>query len=300
MYVITGATGNTGSVVAKRLLAQAKKVRAIGRSAERLQPLVNAGAEAFVADLGDSGALSKAFAGAEAVYVMVPPDLNTKDPLTDRARITDSIAAALEKAKVKYVVSLSSIGAEQSEKVGPVFGLHRLEQKLNVIPGLNVLHLRAGYFMENTLAQVGTIQAMGTAAGPLRGDLKLPFIATQDIGEAAAAALKKLDFNDRQTLELHGQRDISMNEVAAIIGAAIGQRDLRYLHLPDEQVQPVLTQLGMSPKGADLLLEMAAALNSGLMRPLERRSPQNTTPTSYETFVAKVFVPAYKGKGKAA
>jgi uncharacterized protein YbjT (DUF2867 family) len=300
MYVITGATGNTGSVVAKRLLAQGKKVRAIGRSAERLQPLVNAGAEAYVADLGDSGALSKAFAGAEAVYVLIPPDLSTKDPLTDRARITDSIATALEKAQVKYVVSLSSIGAEQSEKVGPVFGLHRLEQKLNVIPGLNVLHLRAGYFMENTLAQVGTIHAMGTAAGPLRGDLKLSLIATQDIGEAAAAALKKLDFSDRQTRELQGQRDISMNEVAAIIGAAIGQRDLRYLHLPDEQVRPVLTQLGMSPTGADLLLEMAAALNSGLMRPLERRSPQNTTPTSYETFVAKVFVPAYKGKGKAA
>ena len=300
MYVITGATGNTGSVVAKRLLAQGKKVRAIGRSAERLQPLVNAGAEAFVADLGDSGTLSKAFAGAEAVYVMVPPDLNTKDPLTDRARITDSIAAALEEAKVKYVVSLSSIGAEQSEKVGPVFGLHRLEQKLNVIPGLNVLHLRAGYFMENTLAQVGTIQAMGTTAGPLRGDLKLPLTATQDIGEAAAAALKKLDFNDRQTRELQGQRDVSMNEVAAVIGAALGQRDLSYVHLPDEQVRPVLTQLGMSPKGADLLLEMTAALNSGLMRPLERRSPQNTTPTSYETFVAKVFVPAYKGKGKAA
>src|SRR5215471_7009403 len=238
MYVITGATGNTGSVVTRRLLAQGKKVRAIGRSAERLQPLVNAGAEAFVADLGDSGALSKALAGAEAVYVMVPPDLNTKDPLTDRARITDSIAAALEKAKVKHVVSLSSIGAEQSEKVGPVFGLHRLEQKLNVIPGLNVLHLRAGYFMENTLAQVGTIQAMGATAGPLRGDLKLPLTATQDIGEAAAAALKKHDFNDRQTRDLQGRRVDSMSEVAAIVGAAIGQRDLNDFHLTDEQGRP--------------------------------------------------------------
>jgi uncharacterized protein YbjT (DUF2867 family) len=300
MYVITGATGNTGSAAAKRLLAQGQKVRAIGRSADRLHPLVKAGAEAFVADLGDTGALTKAFAGAEGVYVMTPPDLSTKDPLTDRARITDSITAALEQAKVKHVVSLSSLGAEQSEKVGPVLGLHRLEQKLNVIPGLNVLHLRAGYFMENTLAQVGTIHAMGITAGPLRGDLKLSLIATQDIGEAAASALKKLDFSNHQTRELLGQRDLSMDEAAKIIGAAIGKPDLGYVQLPDGQIRPVLAQLGMSSKGADLLLEMAAALNSGHMRALERRSAQNTTPTSFETFVAKVFVPAFKGKGKAA
>lgn len=78
MYVITGATGNTGSVVAKRLLAQGEKVRVIGRNTERLQPLAKAAAEPFVADLTDVAALTKAFTGAEAVYVMIPPDLSAK------------------------------------------------------------------------------------------------------------------------------------------------------------------------------------------------------------------------------
>src|SRR5262249_5697196 len=137
MYVITCATGNTGSVVARRLLAQGQKVRAIGRRGGRPRPLVNAGAEAFVADLGDAGALSTAFAGAEAGYVLIPPDLSSKCPLSGRAHIAASIAAAVEKAKVRHCVSLSSRGADQSEKVGPVLGLHRLENKLNVIPGLN-------------------------------------------------------------------------------------------------------------------------------------------------------------------
>ena len=75
MYVVTGATGNTGHIVAKKLLANGQKVRAIGRSADRLQALVAEGAEPFVADLTDKQALAKAFAGASAVYAMVPPDV---------------------------------------------------------------------------------------------------------------------------------------------------------------------------------------------------------------------------------
>jgi uncharacterized protein YbjT (DUF2867 family) len=198
------------------------------------------------------------------------------------------------------VVTLSSIGADKSEKTGPVVGLHYLEQQLNAIDSLSVLHLRAGYFMENTLAQIGIIRATGMTVGPLRPELKLPMIATKDIGEAAADALLRLDFRQKQVRELLGQRDISMTEVAQIIGKAIGKRELRYTQAPDEQVRPALVQLGMSANVADLLLEMSAALNSGYMRALEPRSAQNTTPTSYETFVAEEFLPLYEAKSAAA
>jgi uncharacterized protein YbjT (DUF2867 family) len=178
--------------------------------------------------------------------------------------------------------------------------LHQLEEKLNTIAGLNVLHLRAGYFMENTLGQVGAIQGFGMTAGPLRADLKLPMIATHDIGEAAAAALLTLDFAGHQTRELLGQRDLTMADAAAIIGKAIGRPKLSYVQLPEAQINPVLRQLGMSSSVADLILEMAGALNSGHMRALEPRSASNTTPTSYEEFVAKVFIPVYEGKSTAA
>ncbi len=181
-----------------------------------------------------------------------------------------------------------------------MIGLHHLEEKLNRVSGLNVLHLRAGYFMENTLAQAGIIRSIGKAAGPLRGDLKLPLIATQDIGAAAADALLRLDFTGSATRELLGERDLSMAEATAIIGKAIEKPDLEYLQLPDEQLRPALQQLGMSASMVDLLLEMSAALNSGYMRALEKRSPQNTTPTSFETFVANEFVPRYRGQSRAA
>jgi uncharacterized protein YbjT (DUF2867 family) len=300
MYVVTGASGNTGSVVANTLLDQGKKVRVIGRHAERLQPLVARGAEPFIADVTDAEALTRGFNGAEGVYVMIPPNVQSQDFRADQRAICETIGGALEKAGVKHAVALSSVGADKPDKTGPVVGLHEFENRLNRIAGLNILHLRAGYFMENTLGQAGAIQAFGKTAGPLRGDLKLPLIAARDIGATAAAELLKLDFSGRQTRELLGQRDLDMNEATAIIGKAIQKPDLQYVQLPSEQILPVFVQMGMSSNMAELILEMAEALNSGYMRALEPRSARNTTPTSFETFVAEKFVPVFKGQSKAA
>jgi uncharacterized protein YbjT (DUF2867 family) len=300
MYVVTGATGHTGNTVARTLLGKGAKVRAIGRSADRLQALVAQGAESFVTDLTEVSQLAKAFEGAKAAYVMLPPDLTAPDYRAFQDRVTDTIAAALRSAGITHVVTLSSIGADKPDRTGPVLGLRYLEQQLNHINGLHVLHLRAGYFMENTLSQIGIIQKMGISVGPLRPDLKVSMIATEDVGAVAADALLRLDFQQKNTRELQGQRDISMNEVAQVIGKAIGNPGLRYIQASDDQVQAALIQLGMSSSMARLLLEMSAALNSGYMRALEPRSAQTTTPTSYETFVAEKFKPLYEGKSAAA
>ncbi len=300
MYVVTGATGNTGRVVANRLLDQGKKVRVIGRSAERLQSFVARGAEAFVADLSDQAALIKAFTGAEGVYAMIPPSATSQDYRGEQRRAAGAIAGALEQSGVKHAVVLSSVGADKPSGTGPVAGLHEFEEILNRIAGLNVVYLRAGYFMENTLGQAAAIHAMGKTAGPLRGDLKLPMIATRDIGSAAADLLVTLDFKGKQTRELLGQRDLSMDEATAIIGKTIEKPDLKYLQLPGEHMQPMFIQMGMSPNVASLILEMAEALNSGHMRALEQRSARNTTATSFETFLQEEFVPVYRGESKAA
>ena len=116
-------------------------------------------------------------------------------------------------------------------------------------------------------------------------------IATRDIGAAAADALLNPSVHGKQTRELLGQRDLTYTEVATIIGKAIGKPDLKYVQAPDDQFRSVLVQMGMSEQFARLLLEMIGALNSGYMRALEPRTPQNTTPTSYETFVADYIRP---------
>jgi uncharacterized protein YbjT (DUF2867 family) len=300
MYVITGATGNTGSVIAEKLLEAGKKVRVVGRDAKRLERFTQEGAEPFVADATDAGALTKAFSGADAVYAMIPPNPGSPDVHAYADRVSDALAAAITKSGVRHAVVLSSYGADKANGTGPVVGLHFLEKKIDGIAGLNALYLRAGYFMENLLPQVGVIQALGMIGGPIRPDLPLPMIATRDIGAAAAEALLRLDFDGKRPRELQGASDVTYVEVAKIVGAAIGKPDLAYKQMPAAMLKPALMQMGMSSSMADLLLEMADALNSGHMRMLEPRSRENTTPTNLETFVAEVFVPAYRGKAARA
>ncbi len=300
MYVVTGATGNTGKVVAETLLAKGQKVRVVGRSAERLQRFVQKGAEPFVADVTDAGAMTQAFTDARAVYAMIPPDMTIEDFRGYQDRVSDALAAAIEKSGVSHVVSLSSVGAHRAEKVGPVVGLHNFEQKLNRIPKLSVLHLRPGYFMENLLPQIGLIQTFGLMGGPLRADLPVALIATRDIGAAAAELLLKLEFSAQQTRELLGQRDVTMAEAASAIGKTIGKPNLAYVQFPAAQVEQAMVQMGISRGVARLLLEMSDSLNSGYMAALEARSAENTTPTSIEKFAAEEFLQRFQGKAVTA
>ncbi len=137
-------------------------------------------------------------------------------------------------------------------------------------------------------------------ATPLRSDLLLPMIATQDIAAAAAEHLLKLDFSGHQTRELQGQRNINYAEAARIVGAAIGKPDLNYVQLPNQQFIEALTTMGFSSSFAGLMVEMTDALNDARMRALEPRSAANTTPTSFEVFVQNVFAPAFRGKAATA
>jgi len=187
-------------------------------------------------------------------------------------------------------------GAQVAEGAGPVSGLYSSEQKLNAIDGLNVLHLRPAYFMENNLAAIGMIHGMGIFGNALLPDLKIPMAATRDVGDFAAQRLLHLDFSGKQTRELLGERDLSMTEATAVIARGIGKPDLRYQQFPYDQVQQALTQLGVPPKGAAMYIEMYKSINAGVLVPLEPRSRENTAPTSFEQFVQEVFAPAYHGK----
>jgi uncharacterized protein YbjT (DUF2867 family) len=300
MIVITGATGHTGRPAAEALLSKGEKVRVIGRDAKKLEPFVQQGAEAFVGNAEDPASMTKSFDGATAVYLVLPEDISQEDLRAHQERVSDSYAAAIANARVPYVVSLSSIGAQQAEKTGPIVGLHNLEQKLNRVTGLNVLHLRAAYFMDNLLMSIAPLRSMGILPGGLKADMPMPWIATKDIGEYAAARLAARDFSGSSTQELHGQRDISMKEAAAVVGHAIGKPKLSYLQVPFMMLEPALVQMGLPQKTAALVIEMWKGGNAGLIVPLEQRSAKNTTTTTLESFVTDVFAPAYTAQAAKA
>src|ERR1700682_472784 len=140
MYVVLGATGHTGSIIAASLLLKGERVRVVGRDATRLERFVRKGAEAFTANVTDAAALTKAFTGARAAYLMLPPNLTSQDYRADQERESDAIAKAVKDSSLRYAVHLSSYGAQAPEGTGPIAGLHSSEQKLNAIAGLNVFH----------------------------------------------------------------------------------------------------------------------------------------------------------------
>lgn len=291
-YAITGATGNTGKVIARRLLEEGHKVRAIGRSSERLAPLVEKGAEPHVGSLEDDHFLTEAFKGADAVYVMIPPDFTVENFRSYQNQIGEHVATAIEKAGVKRVVFLSSLGAHLSDKTGPIAGLHDVEERLNKLQGVDILHLRPTFYMENLFAGIGTIKTMGVNGTAYQGDIPMAMIATQDVGDYAARRLSKLDFSGQSTQELLGPRDLTMHEATGILGKAIGKDDLQYVQFSYEDTEKAVLGIGFTPDGARTYIDLAKGLNEGIVKGLEERNQENTTPTTLED-MGKSFAMAY-------
>lgn len=207
---------------------------------------------------------------------------------------------AIQKTHLPYAVTLSCIGASHEKGTGPIVGLHNLEEKLNRIAGLNVLHLRPASFMENLFMNIGSLKSMGMLPGAYPADVLLPWMAGKDIGGYAAKRLRARDFSGHSTQELLGPRDWSMKEVASIVGTAIGKPGLSYMQVPLMMLEPALVQMGLPKSTAALFTEMWKAGNAGLVKPEETRSRENTTPTTMEWFLQNVFAPAYAAKAAGA
>lgn len=292
MYVITGATGKVGGGIAERLLAAGKKVKAIARSKDKLAALAAKGAEIAAGDMADAVFLAKAFAGAECVFLMVPPDFQSADIQAHYDRFGGALVRAVKESGVKSVVVLSSVGADMPKGNGPVAGLHRLEQLVNGLAGVDALHLRPCYFMENHYAAIGMIKGMGINGGALRGDLAFPQIATQDIAEAGARRMLKKDWQGKEVMDLLGPRDLTMNEFTAVVGKAIGKPDLNYVTFPYPDALQGMLGAGLSRSVAESFIEMTKGFNEGTIS-IPKRNAANSTPTTVEEFVIG-FVQAYQ------
>jgi uncharacterized protein YbjT (DUF2867 family) len=297
MYTILGATGNVGRKIADILIKKGEKVRLVARSADRLRPFVGKQAVAFAGDAMDTEFLVKAFTGADAVFTLLPSNIGTENVIAYGDKIGESIARALKVAKVKYVVNLSSVGAELPEGTGPIIGLHRQEERLNKIKGLNILHLRAAFFMENQLMNFDLIKSRGIMGSAVRGDIKFSMIATKDVAAFAADRLMKRDFTGSSIRYLLGQRDLSLIEATEIISRKINKPALVYVMFPYDEAEKGLVSAGLSPDMSKRYIEMSKALNDG--RIIAKRTIENTTPTSFEIFCDEVFAPLFSQK-KAA
>jgi uncharacterized protein YbjT (DUF2867 family) len=290
MFVITGATGNIGKRLCEILLEKKQKVRAIGRSPEKLKALSDRGTEVRTGLLEDSEFLMHAFRGATSVFVMIPPNYETEDMPGHQEKTGKSLVDAIRNSGVKQVVNLSSMGAELNEKTGPILGLHYQEKRLNELNGVNVLHLRPCSFMENQFSGIPLIKNMGITGSSIRPDHVMNHIATRDIAEVAAEEMMS-GIRSQSARELIGPDDLTPVQVAKILGEAIGKPDLRYVQFSYEDEVKGMVSAGLTSSTAKLLVEMDQAMNEGLLRAIPH-TEKNTTKTTFKEF-AKTFAAVY-------
>ncbi|HEX7454389.1 MAG TPA: NmrA family NAD(P)-binding protein [Polyangiaceae bacterium] len=260
MFVITGATGNTGSVAAEALLAAGKKVRVVVRSAEKAKALAARGAEVFTADLSDEAALARAFEGAEGVYLLSPPDVTLKDFLGERKKLTDGFARVAKAAGVKHVVLLSSIGAQHSGGTGMIRSTHAAEEALRAT-GLPVTFVRAAYFIENWAAVLQPAQQDGVLPSFIAASQAIPMVASRDIGKAIAQALLDGPRGTR-VIELAGPVDVKPSDVAAALSKIFG-KPVNVAEAPLSAVVPTFTSFGFSENVAGLFRELYEGVANG-------------------------------------
>ena len=292
-YLILGATGNTGKPIAQGLLAKGQTVRILVRDAAKAKELTDQGAILFQGDAIDKALLKKAVAGADAVYFLIPPSWSAEDLTAHQREHVDVFVEALYNSGVKHVVTLSSIGAHLSEGNGVVQGLHYMEEALNTLEGTNVLHLRSTYFMENNLGGVGMVKHMGILGGAVRSDLKFPMVATRDVAAKALEHLLKLDFKGHGYAYVLGPREVTLPEVAGVLGSAIGKPDLKYAQVSYDQAAEGMMQMGASASMAGRMMEFVECLNGGRILEEVKRDDTNTTPTDINSF-APVFKAVYE------
>lgn len=292
VFAVTGATGNIGSQLVELLLAGGHRVRALARASARLDALGARGAEAHAGSIDDASLLSAAFRGADGVFAMLPPDYAAASMRDRQREVAEAVVSAVAGAGVRKVVVLSSVGAHLAEGTGPIAGLHDFEARFAALGGVDVLALRAAFFMENFLHDIGLIRGAGIHGGAGAPEAKIAMVATRDIAQTAARRLVAGDFRAGAVQYVLGPRDVAFAEATRILGAAIGRPDLPYVQFGYDDTRKALLGAGFSESAADAFVEMYRGFNDGRIVPTEPRSSANTTPTSLEAW-APSFAAAF-------
>lgn len=291
-YVITGGAGNISKPLTEKLLAAGQQVTVIARNAEHLKPLVDKGATAAVGSIEDAEFLKNSFAGADAAYIMFPPQYAAQD-LEAYKQQAARYAEAIKAANIKHIVTLSSVGAHLPQGVGPVTGLYLAEQELNKLTDVNIVHLRPGFFYTNFYGSLSMIKNMNLIGGNY-GDSNSRMVLSHpnDIAEAAAQELLNLTFKG-QSVRYQASDERTTGDVAKLLGAAAGKPQLTWVEFTDEQTHGGLLQAGFPGPMAEKYVEMGGAMRSGKMwEDFVSNRPSTFGNTKLEDF-SKEFAGAY-------
>ena len=264
---ISGSLGHISKPLVEELVQKGHQITVITSSAEKQSAIEALGATAAVGSLENVDFITQAFAGADAVYCMVPPqnyfDQNL-DLLGVYLRIGKNYVQAIKQTGVKRVVNLSTIGGHLDKGNGILLGANRVENLMNELPNdVAVTHIRPTEFYYNLLPQVHSAKNNGFIASNIGGEVVNVWVSPSDITAAIAEEITQ-PMTGRKVVYVASE-EITYHELAKILGEAIGKPDLKWLALTDEQMESGAVNVGMKPDIAAGLTEMYAAINSGLL-----------------------------------
>lgn len=293
-YVLTGSTGNITKPLAGQLIAEGHDVTIISNNESRKEEIEKLGAKAVFGNLLDAAFLTEAFSGADAVYLMIPPNFTVSDWLGFQKEVSESFLTAIKQSGVKNIVQLSSIGAHMGTGAGPIDGLAYLEKRLESIEGINVVKLRPSYFFTNFFTLIDMVKHAGILGSNMgSGDEKLVLTHPKDIADTAAKNLLALDFKG-QSIQYISSDISTYSEIASALGNAIGKQELPWIGFSDEDALQGMLQSGLAEVFAKGYVQMGKSIREGLIQEdYFNRKEQPNGKVKLEDF-AKEFALVYK------
>lgn len=257
---ITGSLGNIGKPLTTKLIASGHEVTVISSNTDRVEAIETLGAKAAIGSVDDIAFLKTAFAEADAVFAMTPPNLGGADVIANTTNAGKALAEAIKEAGVKRVVMLSSIGADLALGTGPIAGLYNIEKIYETVKNTSFTFLRAGFFFTNLYNDVPLIKGAGIIGSNYPATISIPFVHPEDIATAAAEELQEASGESIRYIVSDVRKP---SDVAQVLGLAIDKPELPWVEFTDEQAFVGMTQAGLPEEIAGLYLEMGVGLRSG-------------------------------------
>lgn len=264
---LTGSLGHIGKPLTQKLIEKEHTVTVISSNPERSREIEGSGAIPAIGTLQDVNFLASSFKGAEAVYTMVPP-ANYFDHDLDLPgyyqELANNYAEAIRRAEIQRIVNLSSIGAHLDKGNGILSGTYHVENILNNLPEeVAITHIRPTEFYYNLFGFIDLIKSQGIMAGNLEeSDLNV-WVSPKDIAACVAEEISAP--SSGRKVRYVASDELTYKEVAGILGSTIGKPELKWVMIPDDHLLQRLESAGMQPEIARGMVEMYAAIHSGLL-----------------------------------
>ncbi len=289
MIVITTPTGDIGRQVLDRVLDSGQAVRVIARDPSRLPERVRARAEVVPGSHGDADAITRALAGADRLFWLVPPPPFSHPGSAERYYL-DFTRPACEAIRglTAGVVGVSTLGHGYQGKAGVLSAALAMD-KLIEGTGAAYRALALPFFMENLLRQAQAIKEEGTFSLANTAGRPLLTVATRDAAAAAAALLLDTSWSGQASVPVVSPDNLTPDDMAGVISGTLG-RTVRYRQVPAADRQAAMLRRGASEAMAQDMADMTEAQNNGIYD-AEPRDPDSAAPTSFRQWCHDTLTP---------